>query len=290
MSSGGVSPALLEAAYDAKQRDEELLLMELPILQQCAGEGPPSATRPVASTGDFLFRLLTFGEFDTFSKLAKFGDVAELVLKATVVFPKAPWEEHPLNLVEAGVYEEAAALIIETSGFEAKSAMFANLNLGRQLSNTIYGAAHMFICKAFPGMDPRSLSRMSMPEMFRFLAMSEQMLAVEGKPTEFPLRGFFSGKHRVQGGPFDVPGADRWSRLPTYSEMQLDAMKAGDRAAAVARANEDRRALAKDPEARANRSVEIRRRKMEELARSRALDQAKVDTVTSEELAREFRR
>lgn len=287
MTSGGVSPALLEAAYEAKQHDQELILMELPMLQY-VGEGPPSAARPAASTGDFLFRLLTFGEFDTFSKLAQFGDVAELVLKATVIFPVVKWEEHPLQYVETGLYEEAAALVIETSGFETKSAMFSNLNQGRQLSNTIYGAAQMFICKAFPGLDPRSLSRMSMPEMFRYLAMSEQMLAQDGHPTEFPLREFFSERHRIKKGPFDVP--KDFTQLETLSDAQLNAIKSGDRIAAVAKAVEDRRRLAKDPEARANRSVEIRRRKMDELARSRARDQLAAEQMSSEEIAREIRR
>lgn len=290
MTPGGANPALLEAAYEAKQRDQELLLMELPMLQQCAGEGPSSATRPVVRTGDFLFRLLTFGEFDTFSKLAQFGDVAELVLRTSIVWPKEDWEKHPLNLVEAGLYEEVASLVIEASGFETKDAMFAHLNTGRQLANTIYGAAHMFICKAFPGVDPRTLTRMTMPEMFRYLAMSEQMLAQEGRPTEFPLREFFSKKNRVHKGPFDVPGADKWSQLPVYSEGQLNSMKAGDRAAAVARAIEDRRTLAKDPEARAQRSVDIRRRKMDELAASRARDQAMADEMGVEEIVREIRR
>src|SRR5688572_32937077 len=103
MTSGGATPALLEAAYEAKQQSQELLLMELPILQY-AGEGPPSATRPVvAKMGDFLFRLLTFSEFDTFSKLAQFGDVAELVLKMTLVYPKvSSWELSPLHDVESG--------------------------------------------------------------------------------------------------------------------------------------------------------------------------------------------
>jgi len=288
MPAGGVSPALLEAAYEAKQHDQELLLMELPMLEY-AGGGPSSTTRPVAKTGDFLFRLLTFGEFDTFSKLAQFGDVAELVLKTTVVFPKAPWEDHSLQFVETGVYEEAAALVIESSGFETKSAMFSNLNQGRQLSNTIYGAAQMFICKAFPGLNPRSLSRMSMPEMFRYLAMSEQMLAQEGRPTEFPLREFFSEKNsRPKKGPFDVP--TDFKKLEILSDAQLNTIKSGDRVVAVAKAIEDRRSLSQNPEARANRSVEIRRRKMEEIARSRAADDLKASQLSPEEIVREIRR
>lgn len=289
MPSGGATPALLEAAYEAKQQSQELLLVELPMLQY-AGEGPPSTTRPVvARTGDFLFRLLTFSEFDTFSKLAQFGDVAELVLKATMVYPKiGTWEEHPIQSVETGAYEEVAALVIDTSGFESKQQMVSNLNMGRQLSNTIYGAAQMFICKAFPGLDPRDLGRMPMPEMFRYLAMSEQMLAQEGRPTEFPLREFFGSKTRQKKGPFDVPTIDQFSKLPTLTDAQINRLKAGDRAAAVKRAVQERRELSKNPEARANRSAEIRRRKMDQIAESRRRDEMRASQSMSDEIASEF--
>lgn len=283
MNSSGTNPALVEAAFEAKQQHHELLVMELPLMPERSG--PPSTTRPVAPMGDFIFRLLTFSEFDTFSKIAQLGDVSDIVVKAALVYPSEPWDKNLIQNVEPGFFEEAASIIVEASGFESKHGMFENLNTGRSLSNTIYGAAQMFICKAFSAISPRDIGMMTMPEMFRYLAMSEQMLAVEGRPTEFPIREFFkANKTRTERGyiPKD------FSRLRVLTDDQAEAMKASGRMEAISNAIADRRALDQNPEAKAARSVEIRRRKMAEIAARREMDARAGAGMESDALAHEF--
>lgn len=282
MNAGGAPPEFVEAAFEAKQAHRELLMVELPLT--CDVTESPSAARPAAE-GDFIFRLLTFSEFDTFSKIARLGDVSDLVVRTTLLYPREPWDKNPIQRVEAGFFEEVAGMIIDSSGFENKKGMFAGLGEGRTLSNTIYGAAQMFICKAFPGVTPELIGRMTMPEMFRYLAMSEQMLSVEGKPTEFPLREFFSTRQRRQEAGY-IP--KDFSRLKVLTEEQAEAMKATGRLEAVAAAIADKKRDSANPEEKAVRAVEVRRRKMAEIAAKREADQRVGAESESAALARDF--
>lgn len=265
MTNAGPDPAFVEAAYNAKKQHNELLIIELPLMH--AREEPPSVD--IKQTGVFLFKLMSFGEFDTFSKLIRLGDIADLVIKNCLVYPADPWENNEIQRVEPGFFEEAATVLVEASGFEHKDGMFEMLGVGRMMSNSIYGAAQMFICKAFPGFTPRDISLMSMPEMFRYLAMSEQLLAANGSPTEFPLREFFKPPRRR---PEQNHIPKDFSKLPVYTAEQLESMRAANAMEASVQAIREKRAADLDPETKASKAVEIRRKKIQSIAESRRQD------------------
>lgn len=269
MKPAGSDPAFIEAAYDAKSKHHDLIVIELPLVLQ--PEGSSSLARPAQETESFLFRLLNFGEFDSFSKLVQFGDITDLVLKACLIYPTDPWDQNKIQFVETGFFEEAAMMLIEASGFESKDGMFGHLGEGRMLSSSIYGAAQMYICKAFPSISPRDIYNMSMAEMFKYIAMSEQMLTTDGRPVEFPLREFFKPAKRPETG--HVP--KDFSKLPVLTEQQVASMRT---------AGTTERPVQPTLEDRAIRRTEARRKKMDELAVNRNQESR------TEPIVREFKR
>jgi hypothetical protein len=267
-------PALVRAAHEARRKNYELSLVELPY------------ANPEKGVGQFLFRSMSYGEFDAFSKDAQLGDITDMLLEELLLFPKTEvWEKNPIHDVDPGTFEEAAVYLVKVSGFDEKKSLLEAQGFGRSMASTPFSAAQMFICKAFPGVTPLEVSRMPILETFRLLGMAEHILGKDGEPLQFPLREFFNDTRRNSSrAPLD------FSRLPIYTPEQMVEMEGDARAAAVADTIRRRRALNADPEARAARAIEIRRQKMAEIYKRRSEHGQQAMRSESAELEAEFGR
>lgn len=269
---GQSDPGLLRAAHDARRANHEITLVELPF------------SNPVKGVGRFLFRAMNYLEFDAYAKDAQLGDITDILMEEMLLYPRTEkWEENPIHEVEAGQYEEMAVLLVKGSGFDEKRSLLEAQGHGRSMASTPFSAAQMFICKAFPGMSPAEVARLPVLETFRLVGMAEHMLGSDGQPLQFPLRDFF-GDQKPKGAraPLD------FSRLPVYSQRQLNEMQGDARAEFVADAIRKRREVERDPEAKARRGLEIRRNRMAQIAEQRAKHVAGAAAEEADSLRAEF--
>jgi len=224
------SPDFVRAVHTARQDGHTLYIFDLP-LAELGGIDAEHISEP--GYGRFVFRALSFTEFDHFSASAQIGDITDMLIQQTLMYPVFDeWDKNPINKVTNGSYEETANTIIEMSGFESAEGLLSAQAIGRTQASSVFGASQMFICRAFPGMRPDIVANMGVVDIFRMVGMAEHMLSQEGEPAEFPLAEFLNPTPK-RGPKNDVPTWKSWDDLPVYDDRQLAAFRSNDKEAVL---------------------------------------------------------
>lgn len=257
-----VDPRLVRCAREARSQHRHLYVMKLPLAspyrERIGFEKKAGKKHPVfriQHEAEILFRALTANEFDQFSQEAQFTDITEDVVRTAVLWPKKTWKKHPLQYVAPGHFDALRDQIIEISGFGSDEALEQGIQHGRDQANNIYGAIQAFICKAFPAYTPISISTLPWLDQVKLLGMAEVLLA-----TEFPLTEILKGMNEE-----DVSRPPRdFSKLPVFSEGELEEMRTDSQRQAMVKQMHDRRREATGAEV-----DEQARRRVDEVARKR---------------------
>lgn len=219
-------PNLLEAVRRYRGKYRHLFASRLSLVKPVKrklrdAEGHVTKKHVEITSIDVLFRALSASEFESYAKLAEFGDVTESIVRDAVLYPQTrkAWLKHPLQMVSPGHFEGLRDRIIEVSGYGDEDAFRAGISLGRQEANQLYAIAEAFICKAFPSYDPISVHNLAWLDQARLLAAAEVVLG-----QEFPLKEILNPK--PEQATSRIPDA---SELPVLTPNQIDSMRSGSR-------------------------------------------------------------
>lgn len=251
---------LMVEAIEARRHGYGVFVVELPW-------GSPDDES--GTWGSFLVRTLTMEEFESFASLAVMGEVSETVLRSTVLYPKVEdWDEHPIHDVVPGSYEELAGFIVDSSGYENREGIKHARAAGRHMASNVFSAAHMFICRAFPAMTPQACRKMDMVELFRYVAMAEEMMSTPDQPVQFPLAEMMGDRQaKKQSRMPDIES------LPVLTDGQVQTMKEEHRIAFAQETARRQRDLQANPDAAAARREAVVMRKRMEIANQRAAEE-----------------
>jgi hypothetical protein len=268
-SASQLDPKLLSAALEARRSGSGVFVVELPY-------GEPEKD----TYGNFVFRSLTMEEFEAFAHLATMGDMTENVLQNTIVWPAVEdWDDHPIHQVMPGAYEELATFLVDASGYENQDGIKEARNAGRAAANNVFSAAHMFICRAFPGLTPADCRKMEIVDLFKHVAMAEQMLSSPEEPMQFPLAELL-GERQVRR----TSSLPDFEKLPVLTKAEVDMMKRNNRQELTAEVSRRQAEVRSNPQAAAAQREAAIREKRQRLAMERA------EQDESRSLAREYGR
>lgn len=141
-------------------------------------------------TGDvFRFRLLTWGEYQTYQEAAAkqtiSSDILEDSLIQTCIFDYELYEEKLRS--KAGFISTIASLIMGLSGPSQPEAFTESMGMARQVVNGLQYQVVGLICRAFPAYKPEELDKLSWADLMIRLAQAEQILMARNELAE-PLR------------------------------------------------------------------------------------------------------
>jgi len=270
LETKALEPELIKAATKARLGGHAVFVAALPAGGDSGGD-----------VVHIAFRALDMKEFDAYARAATLGDVTEMVIEASMVYPQVGnFDDHVLARVLPGAFEELSNYIIECSGFESRQAIGSAYRMGQQSTSNIYSAAHMFIMRAMPGVSPDELRRMDMVNLFHHVAMAEQMLATEDGPMRFPIREMLSGRPQQQ----KTTRLPNFDELPTLHPHQVAAMRSRNVREYTLEKTRQMRMAQSDPRKQAERRKAMIMKKRRQIAEQRAADSE------SSALARQFGR
>ncbi len=140
---------------------------------------------------DFIFRPLTYSEFDSITQLEQHIDsieVNEAINSIAVLYSEIDMEDW-LDRCSVTAPDNLAEAILRASGFDSQETFLEKLDKAREASGEVNSLLIIVICKAFPSMTPADISSMTLEDQLMHFALAEEI--VENK---IDLRALLNGE------------------------------------------------------------------------------------------------
>lgn len=123
---------------------------------------------------DYIFRLLTYHEYDSSQKMDSEAEAEEYIAKCVLLHPQdIDFDNEP-----AGVFSSLAVEVLTLSGFARAAQAQEFLDEGRERVAEVWGVMKSFVLATMPAYKEEELDHLTFKDMAYKVALSEKIIGV----------------------------------------------------------------------------------------------------------------